>query len=313
MSMPEVSVVMSVYNGAEHLEKTLTSILSQEGCDLEFIVVNDGSTDDTGRILDEWAARDERLRVVHQQNAGLTRALIQGCALAKGEYIARQDVEDISLQGRLRRQADRLREDAGCVAVSCHTDFVGPQGEYLYTVKISGHDLNRTLLSTDPDVLAGPAGHGSVMMRRRVYEAVGGYRSSFYFAQDLDLWTRLIEHGHFSVEPTVLFRVYLAPKSISGMWSKEQRRLKEIIAQASASRRKGEAEDQQLSEAEVVHRHSKDKALRRLSSGYYFIGSCLRRRDPVAASGYFLQATRHDPINWRAWLRLVECKVKGAF
>ena len=313
MTTPEVSVVMSVYNGAEHLEETLGSVLSQEGCDLEFIVVDDGSTDGTGRILDEWAARDTRLRVIHQENTGLTRALIRGCAAARGEFIARQDVGDVSLPGRLQRQASRLRADTGCVAVTCYTDFVGPQSEYLYTTKITEPDLNRALTTSNPDMLAGPAGHGSVMMRRRGYEAVGGYRTPFYFAQDLDLWTRVIEHGYFAVEPIVLFRVLLEPKSISGMWSREQRRLKEIIAQACIARREGQDETQQLLEAATVRRHVKGKSQRRLAAGYYFIGSCLRRRDPVAASGYFLQAAKNDPINWRAWLRLVECKVKGSF
>jgi len=109
MSTPEVSVVMGVYNGAEHLEQTLASILSQEGCDLEFIVVDDGSTDDTGSILDAWAAQDKRLRVIHQQNTGLTRALIRGCAEARGEFIARQDAGDVSLPGRLDAQFTYLK------------------------------------------------------------------------------------------------------------------------------------------------------------------------------------------------------------
>ena len=94
---PEVSVVMSVYNGASNLAATMDSILSQEGVELEFIVVNDGSTDETGEILDDYARRDDRVRVIHQENTGLTRALIRGCAAATGEFIARQDAGDVSL------------------------------------------------------------------------------------------------------------------------------------------------------------------------------------------------------------------------
>ena len=81
---PDVSVVMSVYNGASNLAATMDSILSQEGVELEFIVVNDGSTDRTGEILDDYARRDGRVRVIHQENTGLTRALIRGCAAASG-------------------------------------------------------------------------------------------------------------------------------------------------------------------------------------------------------------------------------------
>src|SRR5262245_30164988 len=96
---PEVSVMMSVYNGASHLAATLDRILSQEGVALEFIVVNDGSTDKSSQILNDYAQRDSRLRVIHQENTGLTRALIRGCDAARGEFIARNDAGDISLPG----------------------------------------------------------------------------------------------------------------------------------------------------------------------------------------------------------------------
>src|SRR5262245_61573626 len=88
---PDVSVVMSVYNGADKLGETIDSILSQDGISLEFIVVNDGSNDESEGFLNNCAKRDPRIRVLHQENQGLTRALINGCALARGEYIARQD------------------------------------------------------------------------------------------------------------------------------------------------------------------------------------------------------------------------------
>src|SRR5919197_1200716 len=101
---PEVSVVMSVYNGAANLRETIDSILNQEGVSLEFIIVNDGSTDESPRILAEYAERDLRINIIRQENQGLTRALIRGCAAAQGTYIARQDTGDISLPGRLIQQ-----------------------------------------------------------------------------------------------------------------------------------------------------------------------------------------------------------------
>ena len=68
-----------------------TASCRKKGVELEFIVVNDGSTDKTGEILDDYARRDHRVRVIHQENTGLTRALIRGCDAARGEFIARQD------------------------------------------------------------------------------------------------------------------------------------------------------------------------------------------------------------------------------
>ena len=129
---PDVSVVMSVYNGAAHLHETIDSILSQEGVSLEFVMVNDGSTDHSSQILKEYAERDSRVRIIHQENQGLTRALITGCAAAKGHYIARQDVGDVSLPDRLRKQITRIKQTPDIVSVSCGTRFVGPDSEYLY-------------------------------------------------------------------------------------------------------------------------------------------------------------------------------------
>src|SRR5437660_937335 len=123
---PDISVVMSACNGASHLTATVDSVLSQEGVELEFIVVNDGSKDETGNILDDYARRDARVRVIHQNNTGLTRALIRGCGAARGDFIARQDADDISLAGRLALQLDVLRNNKNVVMTSCGTRFIGP-------------------------------------------------------------------------------------------------------------------------------------------------------------------------------------------
>src|SRR5262249_21374571 len=140
---PEVSVVMSVYNGGSDLAVTMNSILSQEGVEFEFIVVNDGSTDKAGEILDDYARRDGRVRVIHQQNTGLTYALIRGCAAATGEFIARQDAGDVSLAGRLALQSDVFRNNASVVMTSCGTRFVGPGNKVLYHVYQAEADLHR--------------------------------------------------------------------------------------------------------------------------------------------------------------------------
>ena len=122
---PEVSVVMSVYNGATDLRTSVDSILSQEGVNLELIVVNDGSTDNSANILQEYAGSDERVRVISQQNQGLTRALVVGCAAARGEYIARQDAGDISLPGRLIKQLNTISENPDSAFVLCGRDLSG--------------------------------------------------------------------------------------------------------------------------------------------------------------------------------------------
>src|SRR6516165_5011790 len=217
---PEVSIVMSVYNGASRLAATLDSILTQEGVALEFIVVNDGSTDTSGHILNDYASRDSRLRIIHQENTGLTRALIRGCDAARGEFIARQDVGDVSLPGRLKSQAAVLRDWEDCVFVSCWTDFVGPRGEFLYTSKGTGlasSPINILSRSKEWGVLDCPTSHPSVMFRAKQYALCGGYRPEFYFGQDSDLWYRLGSLGTFYTlqEPLCVCSITLSSISTS--------------------------------------------------------------------------------------------------
>ena len=131
-NLPDISIVMSVYNGADRLRETMESVLSQEGVSLEFIIVDDGSTDGSNVILGNYARHDARVRILYQENQGLTRALIRGCEAAKGKYIARQDAGDISLPVRLRLQKAVLDQYEDCAFVSCWTSVIGPRDEYLF-------------------------------------------------------------------------------------------------------------------------------------------------------------------------------------
>ena len=306
MKVPEVSVVMSVFNGAAALPATLESILRQKDCAFEFIVVNDGSTDDSGIVLDQWAQRDGRFRVIHQANAGLTRALIRGCSDARGAFIARQDCGDVSHPDRLRKQLERLRADLTVVAASCHTQFVGPKDEPLYVSEISEAQLNTTLARGINGTYLGPSHHGSVMMRRATYFAVGGYRAAFYFAQDLDLWTRVAEAGQFAVVSEVLYEASLDPGSISGTQIAEQRALANLISLATQARRSGKTENGFLMEAALIRSVRNAERSKRIAMGNYFIGSCLRQSNPRGAAAYFRQALRDNPWLWRARLRWLQ-------
>jgi glycosyltransferase involved in cell wall biosynthesis len=309
MRTPEISVVMSVFNGGGSLARTLRSVLGQANCDFEFIVINDGSTDSTANIIDQAARQDSRIVVKHQSNIGLTRSLIGGCALARGEFIARHDAGDESLPGRLAAQASRLRADRACVAVSCHTRFVGPKGEFLYETRIGEPALNEGLRNRSA-LPRGPTHHGSVMLRAECYRRAGEYREAFYFAQDLDLWTRMNELGPFGVVDQVLYQAELTAGSISGTQSQEQRKLASLIGKMAASRRVGRSDAALLQQAAAVTRR-KAAIATRMAQGNYFIGSCLARRSPREAEPYFREALRQDPLHWRAWLRWAQVKVQS--
>ena len=305
-SRPDISVVMSVYNGARDLSKTLDSVLSQKGVSFEFIVVNDGSTDQTPQILEQYACRDSRLRVLHEPNQGLTKALIKGCAQARGKYIARQDAGDRSLPERLVRQLDFVERQPGAAFVSCGTSFVGPKGERLYEVIRQADGATEALQTLQLDKIHGPSHHSSTIFSKHLYEHVGGYRGAFYFAQDLDLWVRFAEQGMHAVMPDVLYEASVTVGSISGLYRKEQVELAGLILESARLRRAGLGDEKVLEAARQVRPSSFRRiGRRRRARSLYFIGMCLRKSRNPQATSYFRQSLSAYPLHVKSALRLL--------
>jgi glycosyltransferase involved in cell wall biosynthesis len=306
---PEVSVVMSVYNGASDLADTIESVLSQDGLEFEFVVVNDGSRDKSGQILNEYAQRDSRIRVLNQQNTGLTRALIRGCDAARGEFIARQDAGDISLPGRLQSQAAILREQRNCVFVSCWTDVVGPKGEFLYTVRGTGSastPINILSQQAEWGVVDGPTHHSSVMFRGKEYALCGGYRPEFYFGQDWDLWYRLASLGTFCTLQRRLCVCSVKLGSISASRKSEQESFALLSRKALRARQVGLSDQPLLDEAREL-----SSSVKRLTNGRrdraatnYFVGKCLLDNSNKSSFRYLLASVKEYPLNFGAWVNL---------
>jgi glycosyltransferase involved in cell wall biosynthesis len=305
--MTAISVVMGVYNGAATLAETLDSILGQTERDFELIVVDDGSTDETPQVLAAYAARDPRLRILTQENAGLTCALIAGCAAARGMYIARHDAGDLSDPRRLELQR-RMLDANDVVFVSCATQFAGPNLEPLFVVRGAGLSVKPARiidLRYEHGLTDGPTHHGSVMFRRDAYERSGGYRPQFYYGQDWDLWYRLAEAGAFQVVPEVLYTARVTPDSISSASRASQRRFARLSHMALLARLRGESEVLILEEAARI-RSVKRRSRRAQSDGFYFIGEALRRNGDSRARLYLRQSIAAWAFSIRAWIRYLQ-------
>ena len=306
---PEISVVMSVYNGSRYLRESVESILYQEGVDFEFIIVNDGSTDATGEILSEYASRYDRIRIIEQENSGLTRALIRACKEAKGKYIARQDADDISMPGRLLQLQELIESDNNILFVSSWGQNIGPNGELLGTIERPSNPEKATRLVLDEKT--GPPGHGSVMFSRDAYELVGGYRHVFYYAQDWDLWLRFAQRGKVSYVPEVLYKYRYWSANISSIQGDLQKQFGKIGRHCLAARRCGESEDLYLSMAEELsgritnHKQKRGNHHPQISRTYYFIASGMEKQGNKKAIFYFLKAVKYHPLHVRAWIRLI--------
>jgi|LakMenEpi03Aug12_release.lakeMendotaPanAssembly.Ray.scaffolds.fasta_scaffold272067_2 glycosyltransferase involved in cell wall biosynthesis len=297
--MPLVSVVMGVWNGEKRLIQTVLSILRQEDVELEFIVVDDGSSDNTNNILAELESKDSRLRVITTERRGLTSALISGCNAAKGDFIARQDANDISLPGRLSYQANILATSKETSFCSTRVRFVTDEGIKVFCTSASS---NREQF--------GGIIHGSVMMRKDAYQRIGGYRKQFYYAQDVDLWERLKETGiHISVN-RIYYEGLLFPESISGTKKREQDLFAVLIKNASSARKAGQDEDIWLNRAERISSQCRNLKTTRqaIADGNYFIGGCLIDSAPNIARKYLESALKANPRHLRARVRLMRLR-----
>lgn len=304
---------MGVYNEASNLKKTVESVLAQRRVSLEFIIVDDGSTDASGELLEQFATQDVRLRIFHQENAGLTAALIAGCRLATGKYIARQDAGDTSHPERLERQIGLLEERPDAVMVSCATQFVAPEDENLHIISLSDAQVAANL--ADLKGRQHIAHHGSAVFRRDTYERVGGYRSEFPVAQDYDLWSRLFEHGPCLTITEPLYTAKLAPGSISATRRQLQQAASSVIANAARERRAGRSDqpivDRWREQLKTLKCGAPSPSAKRKSAAawYYFIGCLLRETNRRAAAKYLRKSLSEWPFHIRSWIRFIQCKL----
>jgi glycosyltransferase involved in cell wall biosynthesis len=304
---------MSVHNDEDRVEQAVASILAQTFDDFELIVIDDGSSDGSGRKLDELAAADSRVRIIHQHNTGLTKALIRGCNEARGEFIARQDSDDWSHPSRIADQVAVLTHDLGVGFVSCATQYIGPRGEPLVLITRNADSVAATHGLLEERL--GPPAHGSVLFRRSLYERVGGYRPQFHFAQDADLWLRMGEVARIAYVPETRYVHVRETDSTSGMRRPVQRQFGELAHLCRQARISAGDEGELLAKAGTIAASiraggSASRSNRgALADAAYFIGAQLTANRDARARPYLLQAIGIRPWHWKAWVRLLQTLV----
>lgn len=191
MTVPKVSILLPVYNGAEFLMESLGSILNQSFGDYEIIAINDGSTDNSAELLD--AITDPRIRVFHQDNIGLAATLNRGLSIARGSLIARQDQDDLSHPERLAKQVEYMQFNPECILLGTAAEIWvgGKRSDRNHDHQTDHSTLAFDLLFNNPFV------HSSVMMRRDDVLRIGGYSTdpSRQPPEDYELWSRLAREG----------------------------------------------------------------------------------------------------------------------
>lgn len=184
--MELISVVMPVFNAASHLREAIISVLSQTYKNFEFIIIDDGSTDESLEIIQFYAALDSRIRLVSNGKMGLVEALNFGIDISKGLWIARMDADDICMKNRLERQIQFIKKNKLDMCGSWAKKF--GKSEDSIVLPCSHDEIVVDLLFKSSFV------HPSVIFKKRVFSRLK-YNNSFKHAEDYHLWTQMVENG----------------------------------------------------------------------------------------------------------------------
>jgi len=212
--MPTISVIMPVFNGEQFLSNAIESVLEQTFKNFELIIINDGSTDNTKNIIEKYRAIDKRIIVRNQKNIGLTKSLNIALGISKGEYIARQDADDISLPHRFEKQiywlVNKKYEIVFSRAYYNSKNRITPRFSYFLPKKLLLNFIN-------------PFIHGSILIKKNVLLKVGGYDENFIYSQDYKLYCDLLENNmkyKYIIEPLYILNTH--DNSISKQRMNEQ-------------------------------------------------------------------------------------------
>lgn len=196
-SVPLVSVVMPAYNAEEYVGVAIESILNQTLTDFEFLIIDDGSTDATGRIVADYAAKDPRIKVFRQEHGGVSEAANKIYAAARAEYIARIDADNMSLPTRLEKQLQFLRTHPEIGVVSTRVHQIFEDGRTQVWMPPTEPRVIYWWLMFDCSLM-----QGASMMRRALFDRVGPYRLAF--GEDYDFWIRASAVTQLANLPEVL-------------------------------------------------------------------------------------------------------------
>lgn len=215
-AIPEITVLMSVFNKERYLAEAVESILNQTFRDFEFIIIDDGSTDGSLEILQRYAAEDKRIRLVSRENRGLVATSNEGLELARAPLLARLDADDVALPMRLAKQTAFMREHHEVVCLGGAYELIDETGRFLTLLspRLDNETIQGALIIGNCEIW-----HSAIMMRTASVHLVGGYDISFIKgAEDLDLFLKLGEVGELANLSDTLIRYRECLSSVSSQF-----------------------------------------------------------------------------------------------
>lgn len=286
--MTTVTTIIPAYNSEPYLAQAIDSALGQRGVDVEVIVLDDGSTDGTWRVMEGYG---DVIRRVRLERVGPYRARNHGARLASGEWLALLDADDEWLPDKLARQLERAAADGSEMIYTDRLNF--GDAAHVHERQSDGQFLSEGDIF-EPILMGNVVSLSSVMIRKAAFERLGGFAEDRFGVLDWDLWLRYAAAGGrvgLCREPLTRYRWHAG--AISNDY--EQRHLDrvEVVRRALASPRGRQV--------------SPDVARRALANAYKISASYIGPSRPGRAVGWYLQAIRHWPWEATPYKQIVKC------
>lgn len=216
-----VSIILPVYNAGKYISEAIESIINQTYQNLQIIIIDDGSTDNSLEIINSF--KDKRINVISRKNMGLIFTLNEALQYAKGNYIARMDADDISRSDRIEKQVSFLKKNPNISIIGSYATIINESNHIIGYRKPAKH--NFSLKATC--FLGSPFIHPSVMFNKKLINNELYYSDEFLHAEDYELWSRLATKDDikFSTIPEYLLMYRVLNTSISRTYSEKQKKM----------------------------------------------------------------------------------------
>lgn len=298
---PVATVLIPVYNAERYVASAVESVLNQTLRDFELILLNDGSTDNSLLILESLAAKDARCRIYSGPNRGIEATRNAGLALVETEFTILMDADDRSLPQRFEKQIGYLQQNPECVAVGTRVRLIDEEDMPITDIidRYTHEEIDDALLSRRLGIA-----HPSSAIRTSALRAIGGYRQGYRWAEDLDLFLRLGEHGRLVNLPEVLLEYRQHIASISYEHAVQQSRSAANAIQDACERRHASwtAIEKKLAPPARVQGRA---AVHRKWAWWALAAGNLR-----TARKHTLAVLRYEPVSVENW-RLCACVLRG--
>lgn len=292
-----ISVVMPVYNAYPYLIESINSILNQTYDNFEFIILNDGSQDNSKDII--LSFNDKRIKYFEHDNIGIQKTLNRGLFESKGSFIARMDADDICYPNRLSEQLNFMQNNPNCVVLGCNAEYMDIEGNTLYrsNLPLMDYDIKKTLST------GGSFFHSSVMYKKESVLKCGLYIENIKTSiEDGVLWIKMAKLGELRNLEKCLLKYRLSPSALSNRSPSRKKYINLIFEDIFAERIPNPEWIKKLDDF-----NKKENLKWKLSHYYYRIGTIYEQKvkNKRKAFEFYMRSLKYNLLNPRALIKLI--------